>query len=103
MTNALLNLVEKYRQDHALLESCQLAVQQVYPELLLRWSRIYGRRWAYLSGNSAETICLNPTRIKVSPEYGICIDNVEVLSPFELENMIKTLEGCLADAGTQSK
>lgn len=100
MTNALLNLIDEYRQDHVLIKACQIAVQQVYPQLLLRWSRIYGSRWAYLAGSSAATICLNPIRIRLSPEYGVCIDNADVISPAELADIVQTLEVCFLDAST---
>lgn len=102
MTNAFLKLVEEYRQGHELLQACQLAMQHTYPQLLVRWARIYGSRWAYLAGSSAETVCLQPARFRFSSEYGICIDNADVLSPTELEDIIQTLEGCFAYAKTQS-
>lgn len=102
MTNALLNLIEKYRPEHTLIDVCQLAMQQLYPQLLLRWSRIYGSRWAYLAGSNADTSCLTPTRIKISSEYGICIDNVDVISATELTDILQTLEVCFAYARTES-
>lgn len=102
MTNDLLNSIDKYRRNHELPEACQLAMQQTYPRLLLRWARIYGSRWAYLTGNSANTLCLQPARYIISSEYGIFIDNADVLSPSELEDIVQTLKGCFADAKTQS-
>lgn len=98
MTNALLNLIEEYRQNHNLLDACQMAMQQVYPQLVLRWSRIYGSRWAYLAGSSLDTIHFNSARFNISPEYGIFIDNADVISPSELEDIVQTLQGCFAYA-----
>ncbi len=102
MTNALLNSIDKYRRNHELPEACQLAMQHTYPQLLLRWARIYGSRWAYLTGSSADTLCLQPARFIISSEYGIFIDNADVLSPSELEDIVHTFKGCFAYAQAQS-
>jgi hypothetical protein len=102
MKNTFINLIEEYSQNHALPEACQLALQRAYPELLLRWSRIYGSRWAYLTGTGSETACLNPTRIRISREYGICIDNAEMITLEELSEIVHTLEECFAYAGNNS-
>ncbi len=98
----LFSSIEKYRQDHDLVEACQLAMHQIHPRLLVRWSRIYGSRWAYLGGGSAETICLNPVRIKISPEYGICIDNVDLISSAELAEISAGLKESFAYAAVKS-
>lgn len=94
MKKDLSALIKELSQDHKMFEACQMAMRELYPELQLRWSRIYGSRWAYLSGSSADAISLNPIRMKINHEYGLCIDNADVISASQLEDIIQSLKGC---------
>ncbi|CFY11633.1 Uncharacterized [Syntrophomonas zehnderi OL-4] len=96
MKKKLLALINEYNGNHGMLTACQMAMQQLYPQLKLRWSRIYGSRWAFLEGNSDDYVPLNPTRIRINNEYGLCIDNADVITASELEDISQSLKECLA-------
>lgn len=66
----------------------------LYPGLLFRWSKIYGNRWAYLCGNSSE-VALNPLKIALNHDYGICIDNPDILNNCELDKFAINLRESL--------
>ncbi|MDD3268619.1 MAG: hypothetical protein PHX14_04800 [Syntrophomonadaceae bacterium] len=66
---------------------------QLYPGLLLRWAKIFGSRWAYFYGNSRE-VALNTVKTTLKPEYGICIDNPDMLGTIELERLVIKLKEC---------
>lgn len=68
----------------------------LYPELIFRWSKIYGSRWAYLCGNSSE-MAANPVKIPLNRDYGICIDNPDILSNGELDRLIFNLKESLTN------
>ncbi|MEN6325438.1 MAG: hypothetical protein ABFD18_04395 [Syntrophomonas sp.] len=63
----------------------------LYPGLIIRWSRIYGSRWAYLWGTS-DGIALNPVKVALNHNYGICIDNPEIFIDDELEKIVFNLK-----------
>lgn len=97
MPKNLLTLIQGYlHEGYENLAACQKAMQELYPNLLLRWSHIYGNRWAHISGDTTDTVCLNPVRIKISQDYGICIDNVEIVNTSQLEDIVKDLKEGLA-------
>ncbi len=62
-----------------------------YPGLIFRWSKIYGSRWAYLLGSS-DGIAFNPVKIALNHDYGICIDNPDILIKGELDKLIFNLK-----------
>lgn len=97
MNKNLCALINEYIEKNEPLIACQMAMQQLYPQLKLRWLRIYGSRWAYLSGNSDDYLPLNPTRIRINNEYGLCIDNPDVITVAEIEDIKQSLKECLAD------
>ncbi|MBC7075250.1 MAG: hypothetical protein H5T98_04115 [Syntrophomonadaceae bacterium] len=73
--------------------ACNQVFMELYPELKVRWARIYGPRWAYLCGGSEE-ISIAFKKIRLNDRYGICIDNAHILSPGELEEIIDSLKEC---------
>ncbi len=80
-----------YSAGEEMVTACNQALQELYPELKVRWARIYGPRWAYLCGNS-EGISIGFKKIRLNDKYGICIDNAEILSPGEIEDIINSLK-----------
>ncbi len=58
-----------------------------YPGLLVRWVKIYGKRWAYLHGNSTET-GFNAVQFRLNRKYGLCIDNPDTIPSDELDALI---------------
>jgi hypothetical protein len=82
-----------YHTSEELARYCSQVVISSYPELRVRWAKIYGNRWAYLFGNS-EGVSLNSKRIRLNDGYGIYIDNLETLSLKELEELTAALKEC---------
>lgn len=68
----------------------------MYPNLQLRWSKIYGKRWSHFHGNSGEP-AHNPLQLKLNKKYGLCIDNAEIIPADELDKVIKMIKECFAD------
>lgn len=75
-----------------LIRSCQEAVHAQYPELKIRWVRIYGNRWSYISGSNPD-ISYTAQRLRLNDDYGVLIDNPEKLNPEELAELESTLKG----------
>ncbi len=82
--------------DEQLLKSMQDLVLERYPQLRVRWSRILGRRWSHISGNSSEA-WLGSRQYRLNSEYGISIDNADNISEKELESLINQLRENMAD------
>lgn len=76
--------------------ACHQILMERYPELKVRWSRIYGFRWSHIYGN-IEPTSFNPVKIRLNRNYGIFIDNANILTPDELEKIIKELKECFPD------
>lgn len=63
-----------------------------YPGLRMRWSRIYGSRWAHFLGGSAE-VSFFPVKLALNQDFGLCIENPEVLTQADLERIVGQLKG----------
>lgn len=50
----------------------------------IRWARIFGRRWEFLSGNCPE-ISLDTVRLPINARFGLCLANTEMLDRNELD------------------
>lgn len=66
-----------------------------YPDLRMRWARIYGSRWAHFLGGSAD-VSFFPVKLVLNKDFGLCIENPEVLAPNELDSIISELRGAFA-------
>jgi len=62
-----------------------------YPGLQLRWVSIYGKRWSHLYGDS-DIVALQPLKVQLNNDYGICIDNPEIIPHRNLEEIIAILK-----------
>jgi hypothetical protein len=67
------------------------ALLKEYPGLQMRWARIHGKRWAHLYGESA-VLALQPLRIQLSQNYGIILDNPELIPKDNLDELIAVLK-----------
>lgn len=74
------------------IRECQDDLVRAYPELKIRWARIYGKRWAYLYGNSSDVSCQAPLKIEINQDYGLCIDNNGIISVEELDKVVATIK-----------
>jgi hypothetical protein len=74
------------------MHECQEELIRAYPDLKLRWVRIYGKRWAYLYGNFDNEGALAPLKIQLNHDYGLCLDNSEVIPETDLVNILKLLK-----------
>jgi hypothetical protein len=63
-----------------------------YPGLKMRWSRIYGSRWAHFLGGSAE-VSFFPVKLVLNQDFGLWIENPEVLAQADLERIVGQLKG----------
>ncbi len=75
--------------------ACHKALLKTYPEIRVRWARIYGRRWSHILGD-AEAESVSTLRVQLNDNYGICIDNGYLLSSREWEAIIETIKGYMA-------
>ncbi len=99
MREDLLNLRLKFHnQPEDFIRACQLVIIRAYPDLILRWSRVYGKRWSYLFGGeeSQDIVGLNPLRIKLNSDFGVCIENPDRLTQAELDQLTGLLKECFS-------
>lgn len=66
-----------------------------YPGLIMRWSRIYGSRWAHFLGGGA-TVSFAPYKLALNNSFGLCIENPEILKPADLDMILSELKGAFA-------
>lgn len=52
MTRELAKRIENYVRQLPTLQACHQAIQELYPELKVRWTKIYGRRWSHVWGRN---------------------------------------------------
>lgn len=62
-----------------------------YPGLIMRWARIYGSRWAHFLGGSG-TVSFAPYKLALNDNFGLCIENPEILDPADLDAIISELK-----------
>lgn len=67
------------------------ALHKQYPGIQIRWMRIYGKRWAHMYGDGT-VIALQPLKIQLNQDYGICIDNPELIPSENLDELIAVLK-----------
>lgn len=67
-----------------------------FPGLQLRWVRIYGKRWDHMYGD-AGAFSGQALRIKLNTNYGLCLDNPELIPTPELETIIAMLREIFND------
>ena len=97
MTNTLQAIINENlgRDPEQMIIATHQALQRLYPGLQLRWSRVYGRRrWAHIYGES-EHLSLRPLRVELGPDYGLYIDNPELIPPSDLDAIIGLLRQAL--------
>jgi len=73
------------------IKECHDELIKVYPDLQVRWVRIYGKRWAHLWGSSSELCSHTPLKIKINQDYGLCIDNSELIPAADLEKVVNEI------------
>lgn len=98
MLDRLRTFVSEHDQDEDIefIKACHQAIMELYPGLNLRWVHIYGKRWAHLYGNSGEPGSHSPLKIKLNENYGICIDNSELIPPQDLVQITAIISEGLA-------
>lgn len=66
-----------------------------YPGLSLRWTRIYGSRWAHFLGR-ASLSSNYPYKLVLNENFGLWIENPEILDPADLDTIVSELKGAFA-------
>jgi hypothetical protein len=92
MNNLSSLIFQHYQNNSDIILSCHQTLKEVYPALIIRWARIYGRRWAYIYGSATGDINLATVKVKLNKHYGLCIDNANLISPDELDEIKSTLK-----------
>lgn len=87
MNNLNSLIVKHYHNSKDIILSCHQALKEQYPELIVRWARIYGHRWAFIHGQATDNISRATIKIQLSSEYGLCIDNAKIITPAELDKI----------------
>lgn len=77
---------------------CHEELSRRYQGLKLRWSRIYGSRWAYFMGGD-HTVSFCPMKIQVNSHLGLYIDNPDIVTPEDLLLIDKLVRTTLSDKG----
>lgn len=91
--NSLKFLIDKHYQSCGdIIIACHQALKELYPELIVRWARIYGYRWAFMHGQAAGDIGRATVKVQLNQDYGLCIDNAGIIAPGELDTIIGTLK-----------
>ncbi|KAF1084200.1 hypothetical protein SPSYN_02604 [Sporotomaculum syntrophicum] len=93
MLDRLQAVVKEHQHDNDLnfIKACHGVLTEIYPCLHLRWVHIYGKRWAYIYGNSGD-LGQSSLRIQLSQDYGICIDNAKLVEPVELDQAMAIIK-----------
>lgn len=86
-----------YKSNGDIIVSCHQALQQLYPELMMRWARIYGYRWAFIYGTITDNIGTSLVKLRLNGDYGLCIDNAGIIASDELNEIKNTLKEYFAD------
>ena len=96
--NNLNSLIEKHYQSNGdIICSCHEALKELFPELIVRWARIYGYRWAFIHGTITDNISTSLVKLRLNYNYGLCIDNAGIITSDELNIIINTLKEYFAD------
>lgn len=96
--NNLNFLIERHYQSNGdIIHSCHQALKELYPELIMRWARIYGYRWAFIHGTVTDNISTSLVKLRLNDNYGLCIDNASIIAPDELNSIKNTLKEYFAD------
>lgn len=94
MHKVLLEQIQAYR-DQGDIAACHQAVQDLYPELRLRWTQIYGRRWSHILGGrddwGAESM-----KVRLNDRIGLILSHHEQIPAAELAQIIAALKEYLA-------
>jgi len=73
--------------------ACHQRLLEQYPDLHLRWVRIHGKRWAHLYGDTGR-ISWQPLKLQINNDYGICIDNPQLIPESDRQKLFASLEEC---------
>ncbi len=96
--NNLNSLIERHYQSNGdIICSCHEALKELFPELIVRWARIYGYRWAFIHGTITDNISTSLVKLRLNYNYGLCIDNAGIITSDELNIIINTLKEYFAD------
>lgn len=86
-------LIEGHYQNNGdIIHSCHEALKELYPELIVRWARIYGYRWAFIHGTITDNISTGMLKLRLNDNYGLCIDNASIITPEQLNEIKNTLK-----------
>jgi len=89
-------VIENGVHGDKLIEGCHQVLLELYPALILRWSRIYGQRWAHIYGDLNE-VSTHSLKVQLNRDYGICIYNAEVLDAGILDEIVTVLKECFSN------
>lgn len=63
-----------------------------YAGLSLHWVKIYGNRWAHLLGGGRDILSV-PLKLELNADYGLFIENPEILAGEDLSNVVELVKG----------
>ncbi|MBO8158906.1 hypothetical protein [Thermosyntropha sp.] len=98
----MLNLIdlipeEKVKDEEDLIEKCHEIIKQIYPDLLIRWAKIYGNRWSFIRGDQTG-LSLAMEKHQLTKSVGILLDNPEILTPEQKEELLNGLKEAFLNA-----
>ncbi len=92
------SLIEMHYQSSGnIICSCHEALKELYPKLIVRWARIYGYRWAFIHGTITPDISTALVKLHLNNNYGLFIDNANIITPDDLNEIKNTLKEYFAD------
>jgi len=94
MTRELAKRIENYVRQLPTLQACHQAIQELYPELKVRWTKIYGRRWSHVWGDETSMFSAG-RRVQINEGWGIVVDEPCPIPEPELTQMVQVLKDYL--------
>lgn len=87
--------VRRLAQQEELIKLLHRKLSLQYPALSMRWSRIYGSRWAHFLGGSTD-VSFFQVKLALNEDFGLCIDNPQILAHTDLERITAQIKGELS-------
>ncbi|HOB11958.1 MAG TPA: hypothetical protein PKO32_02270 [Syntrophomonadaceae bacterium] len=94
MTKELAERIEYYARQLPVLQACHQAVQESYPGLGLRWTKIYGRRWSHVWGDGTSMLSAG-RRVQINESWGMVLNEPCPIPEPELTQMVQVLKNYL--------
>ncbi len=94
MTQEFSKRIDYYTRQLPVLQACHRAVKELYPGLELRWTKIYGRRWAHIGGDETSMLGAG-RRVQINEYWGMVLNEPCPIPEPELVQIVQVLRDYL--------